>query len=808
MKRILSRRLVICLMGFSLFFTGCTKDPVKVRMETLETASASVPQRPVETTGTPASLPDVEKEVGKQTSTYMEERFQGLTGPRAFYFPENHSLSHEDIKTFQVLDFLDGRFYYYYVTRERNTGQEVRALAAYEYATGKYVPLYENLVDAGREGRDSFYCHLAADSQGRLRICLYEDGSLLLLDETGQVVFSRTSEDEGEDFLYLLDSIFGLGGTNPSYFDKDITNVTTDGRYSFYVPVVLYKGDYTKGEEEEEEYMVEYTYSPLGTGSEPDLEYLLQEDLNWDNRVEEWKNMAESGNNERDPQEDWEAALNKWPVVWGPYFVSTGYDWEPVFLHRLIRWKDEKIRNFVEGKKGSAAGDQENQEYASLFSVPDEQSIYKEVTELSQGDSLTGLFFLSPSQGYCPLVGRVGQRSDILKEETREYTITETGSDGEERDRTIEDEIQATFRRKALFAEGAAVEQFYVGNNELRMGVQAGPVWPDGRYSVGVNTGPIFHCIDLHKDTETAKTVFFPVANAWEFIQSNAKNWGNLSFGILGSRKGNSYPMVYNLDQEILSVSLEKGKYITVKTADLNPSGYGQTASDWELLDKVEEQKQYREEKGLKKDGYTIGGDNAYVNPDRYGRERILVIEDGEDRDLLITGLNNGILYYDTEQYSENSELSLAKASHLSDWPLYQTWQTGAEEITSIGFERRDAVYYYMDIAMARVYKFSLPQLRGQARGYQIPVERETPEKGEGQPPRLDEGAVLPTLPKDMERINEDIKENPPVQTSPASREELETLPQVSITETGAVGDKIWKDAQERKKSENAGGEE
>ena len=197
MKRKLRNCLAI-LTGLSLFFTGCKNQSVNLYMETLVPESASPPQRPVETTGTPASLPDVEKEVGEQASVYLEQRFQELTGPRAFFFPENHSLSHTDIKVFQVLGLLEGRFYYYYVTKEINTGQEVHALASYEYETERYKSLYENKVDPGAAGTDtdsqySFYGHLAADKLGRLRISLYDGGNLFILDGEGKVVFSRTS---------------------------------------------------------------------------------------------------------------------------------------------------------------------------------------------------------------------------------------------------------------------------------------------------------------------------------------------------------------------------------------------------------------------------------------------------------------------------------------------------------------------------------------------------------------------------------------------------------------------------------------
>ena len=61
-----------------------------------------------------------------------------------------------------------------------------------------------------------------------------------------------------------------------------------------------------------------------------------------------------------------------------------------------------------------------------------------------------------------------------------------------------------------------------------------------------------------------------------------------------------------------------------------------------------------------------------------------------------------------------STELSTGKGYHLSEWTLYQAWQTGEDEITCIGFQRTDAVYYYMDMAMARVYKLSLKEFKEQ----------------------------------------------------------------------------------------------
>ena len=82
-----------------------------------------------------------------------------------------------------------------------------------------------------------------------------------------------------------------------------------------------------------------------------------------------------------------------------------------------------------------------------------------------------------------------------------------------------------------------------------------------------------------------------------------------------------------------------------------------------------------------------------------------------------------------------STELSTGKGYHLSEWTLYQAWQTGEDEITCIGFQRTDAVYYYMDMAMARVYKLSLKEFKEQAAGYQIPVERKAPPENEAREP-------------------------------------------------------------------------
>ena len=115
----------------------------------------------------------------------------------------------------------------------------------------------------------------------------------------------------------------------------------------------------------------------------------------------------------------------------------------------------------------------------------------------------------------------MGQRSDILKTETRTYTITKTNSKGESEEIEIEDEIQAVIRRKALFAEGAAVEQFYVLDNKAGIGVTAGPVWRSGNYSMGINIGPILLCIDYFKDQTANEELFFPQ------LPSGRCRWGS-----------------------------------------------------------------------------------------------------------------------------------------------------------------------------------------------------------------------------------------------------------------------------------------
>ena len=99
----------------------------------------------------------------------------------------------------------------------------------------------------------------------------------------------------------------------------------------------------------------------------------------------------------------------------------------------------------------------------------------------------------------------------------------------------------------------------------------AGPVWRSGNYSMGINIGPILLCIDYFKDHTANEAVFFPAVTQWE-MQMGEQYEGNLSFCILGGRAGDSYPMAHNLEKEIISIYAGDGKYITIKTDDLNLS--------------------------------------------------------------------------------------------------------------------------------------------------------------------------------------------------------------------------------------------
>lgn len=64
----------------------------------------------------------------------------------------------------------------------------------------------------------------------------------------------------------LIDEIFGVGGENPSYFDRDITSVTTDGRYNFYIPVTLTVEDYTALEIDPDQEEETLTHGNLSAG--------------------------------------------------------------------------------------------------------------------------------------------------------------------------------------------------------------------------------------------------------------------------------------------------------------------------------------------------------------------------------------------------------------------------------------------------------------------------------------------------------------------------------------------------------------
>mgnify|MGYP007044242170 CR=1 FL=1 len=82
-----------------------------------------------------------------------------------------------------------------------------------------------------------------------------------------------------------------------------------------------------------------------------------------------------------------------------------------------MEWKNQKFRNFVEGKKGiSTADSKENEGYAELFAIPDEESIFTDVWELKTGQNLMKFFFLKPRGGVLPSGGQSGPEIGYFKD--------------------------------------------------------------------------------------------------------------------------------------------------------------------------------------------------------------------------------------------------------------------------------------------------------------------------------------------------------------------------------------------------------
>lgn len=798
MKRILSIRLTLSMCGLSVFFTGCNQDKVQTYVDLPSYSAVSVATAGMateETRETMAPL-DLDESLRDETEQMALARFEDLTGPRAFYFPENHSDRSEDMRAFEILGLEDDYFYYYYVTKDTKTGNEVRAVARNHKNGSGHKVLYERQVKRDKDQRDdvySFYVHMCASSGGEYRISIYEEGNLSIIDKDGNVKFSRSSGEirfgngtrtGGENLQGLIDRIFQVGGENPAYFDKDVTSVVSDGRYNFYIPVTLTKEDYTKMEDEDEDvetdtYILYYSYLPVAEDGKS--EYLLRYNTNYDNQVKYWKDLAKDSKKKRDPEADWAATKKKYPDKWGSYQVASGKNIKNLkILGQLYQWKAKDQRRFERNLVVSFPG---------LTTTAVKEDI-KSVDTLKKGQSLDGYFFQDGESGYCPLLGalQTGDGAYMNQKATRKYTIT-VGEGDEAEEETIEESLDVRYAHKQYFAEGTSIERFFVDTNNGEWYMTPGPI-TEGRYFVGSCSGDKCLLNQYITGEDSAKVL------RW-IIFSGAGD--DIGVYILNELSQQPYVLGADLEHQRLLINAPNGKWITLMTSDLNPSGYRADEQDKQLTEGMKKQAQANKT-------YDASGADLHGNPDRYDQDNVLILGDSGNLSVLFTSFYNGIQLFEgpinNNSYSDKS--SSGKLYRLSEAPMYRAWRTGENQILAVGFERTDVTYEYMDIARARIYTFDLKELKQNADARQIPEGSEVSpgqsgsSGGSGSGNKEDSGgkdsSKVPDIPPNMDSYWEDARKDRESKPKPTG---TETLPSVDIYDMDDSFKDAWKEKQE-----------
>lgn len=791
MKRILRIRLTLCMCGLSVFFTGCNQKEINSYIEFSvpnETGVGPV-EKPTEAPRKEGGPKDVDQTVKAETDKVLEARFEDLTGTRAFYFPENHLDGTSDLKAFEILGLVEDYFYYYYVTTDTQTGQEVHVVARnHKSDENRHDILYQRQVEIGEDSSgvySPFYVHMCTDVNGEYKISIYENGDLSLIDREGNVRFNRGSgkiqfgSEElsgGESLLDLIDEIFGVGGENPSYFDRDITSVTTDGRYNFYIPVTLTVEDYTALEidpDQEEEtlttetYLLGYSYMPIGNGGSS--EYLLRYNINYWNQVMYWRELAEGASSERDAEADWEKTKKVYPDRFGYYKVASGENLSITEHGDLYQWKNQDVRKFLENKK---VGDIE-----AIFTQVD-QSAIEPAFNLTDGQRLERYFFQDQEKGYCPIVGSVkkNSRTEVEAQATRSYTVV-TGEGNDRTEETFTEYVNPVYAEKLQFQDGSAIERFVVLDNRPNIYITPGTV-DKGRYSMGICMANIcsLQCFaESSAQIESQRYILFEGAGE------------EMGAYILNSLGDQPYVLGTDLEHKRLLINTPSKRWITLMTSDLNPLGYRQSDEDKTLLDEMKKQSE-------RIGGYDASGADIHRNPDQYSRQNVLILEDGSNIKVLFSTFFNGMQLFEgsTEESGRMGQSSSGTIYRLADYPVYQAWRTGDNQITAVGFNRTDADYQYMDIARARVYEFDLDTLLEDAPSRGIPSNEEPP--GETVPRDI-------PVPENMQQYWGEVRDEREKKPEPTKTDKL---PDVTIYETNPNMGKAWEAAQEEKESESS----
>lgn len=774
MKRILSRKSLVCLCCVSVFFTGCNKGSVSTNFEipTYEVAAPPESRGRERETREQLGSKDSEKFLQEESEKLISERFDKVTGEPAFWMPEAHSAEKEDLIFFQVLDLVDGYFYYFYVTRNNETGEEVHAVVKNNYRNKDDHKILHQTVRTGKTDmedggtgreRPPFYAQVYRKNGSELyMISIYDDGDLYVLDTDGEIYFERTSENGGENMLGLMERIFRVAGNSPDYFEINVMNVTTDGRYAFYIPVSLSKEDYREIKDGEdikvENYMFFYSYTPI----EAKGEYLRQYNENLQEQIDYWENLADDATGERDPQKDWEDTLAAIPYKWGVYeMYGKLIDNIPFSMGEFWKWKQADVREFKKDESGEPSS-KHDERYAD------------KVKELKDKQSLNGYFFADPTDGYCSLVGNIDTVKTDQKKITRSYSVT-TGEGENERTTTYDEDIMVDMSKTASFSSGTAIDRFAVVRQWIGFNMMQGNIEDSDEYIIGMYKDNTYALLSPNKAESSPITGTFPQVSD----DQAESGFAALDIQLLNRVDGKDWLMASDISNGriFLKTSSSSDSPVVLMTSDLNPEGYQSSEADQALTEKMQEL--------AGKDGrkYDFSEVDIYSAADSYGRENVIALGGGE---FLFTTFYNGMQLYKTD-ISGSADIGKSTpgtVTRISDWPLYQAWREEGGKITAIGFDQTEATFFTMDIAKARVYTFDLLKDRVAADPYKIPFADGKGPAGIGRKPL--ESQEVPDDMKDSWEEAKKIRETaPPVSGA-------ETAPSETIYETSEDIGKIW----------------
>ncbi|MBE5972309.1 MAG: hypothetical protein E7246_07325 [Lachnoclostridium sp.] len=675
MKRILKMSLIMAML--SVLFTGCNSIILSVGENDFE----EIPWEVMEPTDD--EVPDVYKDNNKN-------KFENLKGERAFKIKDGHSEASGDISDFQIGTLLDnGTFIYAYSTKEAGVGDNrktVHCMATYNYKTGAFRVIHENVFISTDEDEESFYIQLCDLSASRgSDMFVYDNGFGYIYSASGELQFQTDIETFVREHFSKAYSV-------------TTTNALTDGNDRIYLELTV----------EKEKVDLNLDESSAGPETEEEAEALAKE---LDDKVREivlvydfkeldttidfvnsavslqamlWQALGKSQVYETEPdaEADWERVQEETPDNWGTAFLDNLDDLQ------LNTWRLNK--SFISTDGG----------YICTF-IPMVGNTTS-VTDVNEEAELKDVFVLYNGQ-YYEVFGNVG-----------------TFKIWQEKNETFSREYYYRYYTTETDAEGREVKKEHLETKTQTITV---PTWKyaslDGEYMEGYRV-----LTEISQIAGVVKDKLLCVADGhlvWRkkdgtyemFGLASILDMGNYLLDV-GYDKENLYVLISTKDKTlVVNGNLSERKVIEgSKIANALTPGQGE---QFRIDQKYHDEHAEREKEYM--------GDLAGIgSAERLSAEKIVkanvhvdqnLLKELEDKGIqagygkasgdgyLLTTFTKGLVFYDF-----GSEI----ATCLDDGTWYQTWKKDNAYI-SVGFSNGEASYGTLDVAFARVYEYSPNEL-------------------------------------------------------------------------------------------------